>query len=149
MQTGTVRLTREDRIAVITLDRPQRRNAMDESMWSAFTDVITAIERDLPRAIILTGAGDQAFCAGQDIQPDNPQISGLITAVQTHDPAPVDAMLRRIRDVVDRFVSLPIPIIAAVNGVAFGGGAELAVRCDLRVADPSAMISFSEVRLGL
>jgi enoyl-CoA hydratase len=146
---GTVRLERRDRIAVVTLDRPQRRNAMNDAMWSAFSEHIAALERELPRAIVLTGAGEQAFCAGQDVQPDNPQISGLVTAVQTHDPAPVDAMLRRIRDVVDRFVALPVPLIAAINGVAFGGGAEMAVRCDLRVADPSATICFSEVRLGL
>ena len=58
-------------------------------------------------------------------------------------------MIQRIRNAVDAFIELPVPIIAAINGLAYGGGAELATRCDLRVMDPSSLICFSEVRLGL
>ena len=62
---------------------------------------------------------------------------------------PIARSIGELRAAVDRFVRLPVPIIAAINGNAFGGGAELAVRCDLRVMDPDAEICFSEVRLGL
>ena len=146
---GEVRVERRGAIAVITLDRPSRRNAMGEAMWTSLEQRLAEVEAALPRALVVTGAGDKAFCAGQDINPDNPQVSALVTAVQTHDRAPVMAMLERERRIVDRLVGLPIPVIAAINGIAFGGGAELAARCDLRVADPAATICFSEVKLGL
>jgi enoyl-CoA hydratase/carnithine racemase len=149
MSEGRVQLERRGAVAVLTLDRPERRNAMGEAMWSSLEHALGEIEAALPRAVVLTGAGDKAFCAGQDVNPDNPQIGGLIATVQSHDRGPVMAMLERVRRVVDRLVGLPIPVIAAINGSAFGGGAEIAARCDLRVADPAATLCFSEVRLGL
>jgi enoyl-CoA hydratase len=84
-----------------------------------------------------------------DVGLDNPQVSHLVEAVQNHNRKPVEALIHRIRGAVDRFTALPVPLIAAINGNAYGGGAELAVRCDLRVMDPEAVICFSEVRLGL
>jgi enoyl-CoA hydratase/carnithine racemase len=149
MSEGQVRVERRGAVAVLTLDRPARRNAMGEAMWSSLEQCVAEVEASLPRALVVTGAGDKAFCAGQDVNPDNPQVSALVTAVQEHDRAPVMAMLERERRVVDRLVGLPVPVIAAIHGIAFGGGAELAARCDLRVADPDATICFSEVRLGL
>jgi enoyl-CoA hydratase/carnithine racemase len=146
---GQVRVERRGHVAVMTLDRPDRRNALDDTMWTSFARAVDELAAALPRAIVLTGAGERAFCAGQDVNPDNPQVGALVAAVQTHDRAPVEAMLGRVRAIVDRLAALPVPLIAAINGVAFGGGAELAVRCDLRVMDPGAVISFSEVRLGL
>ena len=80
---------------------------------------------------------------------DNPQVAQLVAAVQSHDEAPVRLFLERERRVVDRLCALPVPLIAAVNGLAYGGGAELATRCDLRVVDPDAVFCFSEVKLGL
>ena len=71
------------------------------------------------------------------------------TAIEAQDHGTVARAIRGMRRAVDRFTALPIPVIAAINGKAFGGGAELAVRCDLRVMDPSAVLCFSEVRLGL
>jgi len=149
MALGKVTIDRRGAIAVVTLDRPERRNALDEAMWASFARAVDELGAAPPRAVVLTGAGDRAFCAGQDVSPDNPQVGALVGAVQAHDRAPVEAMLRRARDVLDRFFALPGPTIAALGGLAFGGGAELAVRCDLRVADPGAVLCFSEVRLGL
>jgi enoyl-CoA hydratase/carnithine racemase len=149
MAQAGVRVEHEGHVAVVTLDRPERRNALDEAMWASLARAVDELATSRARAIVVTGAGDRAFCAGQDVNPDNPQIAALVGAVQTGDRAPVEVMLRRMRDVVDRLVSLPVPIVAALNGLAFGGGAELAVRCDLRVADPAAVLCFSEVKLGL
>ena len=143
------RMGHKDRIALITIDRPERRNTMNETMWSALESVTSELENRLPRVVIITGAGDKAFCAGMDVNPDNPQIGSLVEAVEKHDREPVAFLIRRLRTAIDRFVALPVPIIAAMNGLAYGGGAELAVRCDLRVMDPEAVICFSEVRLGL
>lgn len=146
---GQVRLERHAQVAVVTLDRPARKNALDEVMWQGLATAVDALVAAPPRAIVLTGTGAQAFCAGQDVNPDNPQVAALMTAVQTHDRAPVEAMLSRVRGIIDRLTACPVPVIAALNGLAYGGGAELAVRCDLRVADPAAVMCFSEVRLGL
>lgn len=104
--------------------------------------------RDLPRAIVLTG-GAGAFCAGFDVGLENPMTADLLEAVNSKDEALALKVIQDLRQVVDRFSGLPVPIIAAVNGLAYGGGAELAMRCDMRVMDDAAEICFSEVRLGL
>ena len=144
-----IRLERDGHVAVVTFDRPQRRNAFNEKMWNDLEAATAALAADLPRAVVLTGAGERAFCAGFDVNPDNPMVGGLLESVQTHDPVPVEGMIRRVRSAVDRLTSLPVPLVAAMNGLAYGGGAEISLRCDLRVVDPKAVICFSEVRLGL
>lgn len=143
-----IRLEHKDKVAVVVFDRPDRRNAFDETMWTELERVSAELGRNLPRAIVLTGSG-KAFCAGFDVNPDNPQVSNLIGAVEHKERAPVEDLIRRLQTAVDAMVSLPVPVIAALNGDAFGGGAELASRCDLRVMDPAARICFSEARLGL
>jgi len=76
-------------------------------------------------------------------------VAKLIDSVEKKDRTAAERLIAQIRKIVDGFVCLPVPIIAALNGLTYGGGAELAVRCDLRVMDPNAEICFSEVRLGL
>ncbi|HNV48486.1 MAG TPA: enoyl-CoA hydratase/isomerase family protein [Spirochaetota bacterium] len=148
MKNDLILYERKGHIALVTLNRPDRRNAFHEAMWTALDRVVDDIRAALPRAIVLTGAGP-AFCAGFDVNPDNTQVSGMIEAVQRHEREPAERLVARIRSAVDGFVSLPVPIIAALNGLAYGGGAELAVRCDMRIADPDAVICFSETKLGL
>ncbi len=148
-QTGVEIHRPREHVAVLILNRPRRHNTLDLAMWDALDAALEQLEQALPRALVITGAGDKAFSAGMDVNPDNPQIAGLIDGVQRHDRAPGLELLRRLRRSVDRLAGLPVPVIAALNGLAYGGGAELAARCDLRVADPAAVISFSEVRLGL
>ena len=146
--TGTVRLERKGAIAIVTLDRPERRNAFNEHMWSSLEKVVAALQRDLPWAVVITGAGERAFCAGFDVNPDNPQISGLIGAVEKHDPVPVEALIRRMRNAVDGLVTLPVPVIAAVNGFALGGGCELAMCCHITVASENAFFGQPEINIG-
>lgn len=134
---------------MVTFNRPARRNSLDEHMWSCLEAAIEDLEKSLSRAVVITGAGDEAFCSGFDVNLENPQVSRLIDAVQNHRKAPVMELIRRVRTCTDRLVGLPVPVIAAINGLAYGGGAEIASRCDLRVMDPKAVICFSEVRLGL
>lgn len=145
----SVTLERLGKVAIVSLDRPERRNALDEIMWNALEAATIAVESSLPRAVIITGAGTRAFSAGMDVSPDNPLVQPLLAGLQAKNAGPAEVMLRRLREVVDRFVALPVPTIAAVSGLAYGGGAEIAARCDLRVIDPSAVICFSETRLGL
>lgn len=149
MPKTCIRLHRQQHLAVVTLDRPQRRNAFDADMFDELERVTAELKKRLPRAVIITGAGSNAFCAGFDVNPDNPMVAGIMDAVSAHDEGPARTMIARLRRSVDGFIGLPVPLIAALNGLAYGGGAELAVRCDLRVIDPGAVICFSEVRLGL
>jgi enoyl-CoA hydratase/carnithine racemase len=148
MQNDDVLLEQKDRVAVVTFSRPQRSNAFDEHMWVQLEQVIAQLRSHTPRAVVVTGAGKN-FCAGFDVNPDNPQVSGLIGAVERRERAPVEALIRRLQETVDGLVSLPVPVIAAVNGDAYGGGAELASRCDLRVMESTAVFCFSEAKLGL
>lgn len=142
-------LERKGYVAVMTFDRPERLNAFDEVMWESFERALAELKKNLPRVVVVTGAGTKSFSAGFDINPENPQVANLIEAVMNRDRAPVDILINRVRKAVDELVLLPVPVIAALNGDAYGGGAEIAVRCDLRVMDPGAVISFSEVKLGL
>ncbi len=148
MSEKRIILERKDRIAIVSLNRPQRRNAFDQEMFLALARVTEELKKDLPRTIVLTGT-ETVFCAGFDVNPDNPMTTAFIDAVEKADPDPAEKLIRQVRSIVDEFVSLPVPIIAALNGMTYGGGAELAVRCDLRVMDPAVEICFSEVRLGL
>jgi enoyl-CoA hydratase/carnithine racemase len=143
-----VRLERKDKVAVITFNRPERRNAFNEAMWSGLEQTVQELKERLPRVIIVTGSG-KAFCAGFDINPDNPQMSGLIEWVQKKERPPVETLIKRLQSAVNDLVTLPVPVIVAINGDAYGGGAELASRCDLRVMDPQAVICCAEVKLGL
>ncbi len=142
-------LARKGNVAIVTMNRPQRRNAFNEHMFLALAQVTGELKKKLPRAIVITGGGENVFSAGFDVNPDNPWVAKLINSVEKADSAPAEDLIGRLRKIVDEFVCLPVPIIAALNGLAYGGGAELAVRCDMRVMDPDAVISFSEVRLGL
>lgn len=143
-----VRCERREKVAVIIFERPERRNAFNEAMWSDFEKTVHELNKQLPRVVIVTGSG-KAFCTGFDINPDNPQVSGLIDAVQQRDRTPVELLIKRLQTAVKDLVTIPVPVIAAINGDAYGGGAELAVSCDLRVMDPHAVICFAEVKRGL
>jgi enoyl-CoA hydratase len=144
-----VELNRIGKVAILTFNRPAKNNAFDEHMWDTLEWAVSTLMQHLPRAVVITGAGDRAFSAGFDVNPENPMVARLADAVQKHEEGPAMELIRRVRLAVDSIASLPVPVIAAVNGLAYGGGAEIATRCDLRVVDPGARFCFSEVRLGL
>jgi enoyl-CoA hydratase len=149
MMMPTVLLERDESIAVITFNRPEKLNTFNKTFWDDLNICLEDLEHNPPRAVIVTGAGKRAFSAGFDISPENPQVSSLVDSLMKGVRQPVEDLIRFIRTSVDRLANLPVPVIAAVNGLAVGGGAELAVRCDLRIADPGASFAFSEVKLGL
>ena len=149
MTNNRIRLERKNKIAVVSMDRPEKNNAFDTSMFESLEKVTRELEQDFPRAVVLTGTGNQSFCAGFDVNLENPMTADFLDAVNKKDTALAGKLINRIRCVIDGFVNLPVPIIAAVNGMAYGGGVELATRCDLRVMDVGAALCFSEVRLGL
>jgi len=129
---------REDQIGLLTLNRADKRNALSAELLNELPQAFErlASEDDL-RALILTGAGN-AFCAGTDIS----ELSNLTEAEAVEVSC-------RGQHLCDQIESFPVPVIAAVNGIAAGGGCELVLACHLRVASRDARFSLPETRLGL
>jgi len=134
-----VRAGADGRTATLVLNRPEARNALDRRTAAALTAALADLAgRPGLRAVILTGAGDRAFCAGADLR----ERRGL-------SPAELSAHTEAIAAAAEALASLPVPTIAAIRGYALAGGAELALACDLRVAGDDAVFGFPEVRVGV
>ncbi|AEH09444.1 Enoyl-CoA hydratase/isomerase [Candidatus Protofrankia datiscae] len=139
----TIRIERPtDGIVVATLNRPERLNAMTVRMFEELEDLALAVDSDLDaRALIITGAGDRAFCAGYDLD-DAEELSSL---------SPMGMLVRQERAAraLATVRSIRIPVIAAINGTAAGGGMSLVLVADIRLATPSAKFNAAFVRIGL
>ena len=129
---------RDDGIAVITLNRPEKLNALNEAVRQRLMELVdTLATDDTVKVAILHGAGEKAFVAGADIA----EFAGRSPGEQR------EVYLRR--RVYDALAAFPKPIIAAIHGYCLGGGSELALACDVRVADRTARFSQAEIRIGL
>lgn len=129
----------EDGIATVTLNRPKALNALNSSLLTELSGLLDAIAGDSSiQAVIITGAGEKAFVAGADI-----------AEMQGKTPLEARAFSQFGNSVFLKIERLPQPVIAAVNGFALGGGCELAMACDLRVASPNAKFGQPEVNLGI
>ncbi|MEX1105889.1 MAG: enoyl-CoA hydratase-related protein [Ilumatobacteraceae bacterium] len=126
-----VRVEWRDRVVVVTIDRPERRNAVDHATLLALADAQRAARDGEARVLVLTGA-PPAFCAGADL-----------TGVESG--AFVDALVAVLRG----FTDLRIPTVAAIDGPALGAGTQLAVSCDLRIASPTSQFGIPAAKLGL
>ncbi|HEX7050183.1 MAG TPA: enoyl-CoA hydratase [Longimicrobiales bacterium] len=139
MQTHETLLLRvEDRVATIVVNRPDKRNALNATVRREMVQVLDAL-RDEPevRVIIITGAGEKAFIAGADI-------SEFAERTPQQQRAAMEG-----RRLFEQIAAYPKPTIAMINGYALGGGCEVALACDLRIAARSARLGQPEVRLGL
>ncbi|OGO56002.1 MAG: hypothetical protein A2V85_04320 [Chloroflexi bacterium RBG_16_72_14] len=139
---GTVRLAIDGPIAIVTLDRPAKLNALTLPMLHEFENAVGRLEQAHEvRAVILAGAGERAFCVGADIDAwghlaeDDP-----VAMWQTWD--------RAGHRVLDRLASLPMPVIAALCGQVLGGGLEVALAADLRIGADDVHLGLPEVRVG-
>ncbi len=136
----TILLDREGPVAVLTLNRPKVLNALNALMIGELHDALSELEGDgSVRAVVLTGAGERAFAAGADIN----ELSALPGALAGA------RLARRGQAVTLQIERLSKPVIAAVNGFALGGGCELAMACDIRIASENAKFGQPEVNLGL
>jgi enoyl-CoA hydratase/carnithine racemase len=134
-----VKLERRGRAAIVTLDRPDRMNALSRETLRELGRLGRELTADPEvRAIVLTGAGDKAFCAGADLKER-----------QGFSDDDVRAQVGLYRSELASLDRSPKPVVAALNGVAFGGGLELALVCDLRVAVPEAKLALPETTLGI
>lgn len=131
-------VSREDHVLVLTIERPQARNAADADLATRMADALDEADRDREvRCVVITGSGDKAFCAGADLK-------GI---GRGEFPLPAGREHYGFAGVTQHPTSTPL--IAAVNGMALGGGAEIVLACDLAVAAESATFGLPEVKRGL
>ena len=135
----SIDLERRDAVAVLTLNRPEALNALSPEMLDDLERVLHEVDIDpMLRAVVLTGAGEKAFCAGADI--GHMRTAGALDA---------RAFAERGHRVADLIEGLATPVVAAVNGFALGGGCEIALACDVRLAADTARFGQPEVTLGV
>ena len=125
-------------ISTLTVNRPQSLNALDRTTLEAMRAAIAEVAGRKPRVLIVTGAGDKAFVAGADI-----------AAMAEMSPAEAEKFAQLGQGVFAELEALPLPVIAAVNGFALGGGCELALACDFIYASDKAKFGQPEVKLGI
>lgn len=136
---GGVRVDIDAGVAVVTIDRPEARNAIGFATADELGTALDEILESEAAVVVLRGGGDRAFVSGGDLKE--------LSAVRTHDDAV--GMARRVRRLLDRVANFPLPVIAALNGHALGGGAEVAIAADIRVAADDVKIGFNQVSLGI
>lgn len=128
----------ENNVAYVVIDRPQALNALNTVVLEELEEILEQMERDRPRCVVLTGAGERAFVAGADIG-----------EMEKMEPTEARAFARRGQALFHQIEEFPAPVIAAVRGYALGGGLELALACDLIVASDDAQLGQPEINLGI
>jgi methylglutaconyl-CoA hydratase len=136
---STILVEEKERVLTITLNRPERRNAMTPTMQEELIDAFEAAAESRAVALVIRGAGE-SFCAGLDLS--------VLQAVQSQGPSEHRADAERIAKLFRTLYELPVPTIAAVNGAAIAGGTGLAMICDFTLTVPQAKFGFTEVRIG-
>ncbi len=137
--TSHIRLEEEEGLAILTIDRPKALNALKSEVLRELRDVLREVERrDDLLVVVLTGAGEKAFAAGADIREMLP-----LSPMEAREYAALGHEVTRILERMEK------PVIAAVNGYALGGGCELALACDLRIAAEGVLLGQPEVKLGI
>ena len=136
---STLLLDYDEKIATITLNRPEKRNAVSTQMIAEIQTALDEIERNHMRVVIITGTGT-AFCAGMDLE--------MLAAIACQSPQENQEDSRRMARMFRRIWSFPKPMIAAVNGYALAGGCGIATLCDFTIAVPEAKFGYTEVRIG-
>jgi len=134
-----IEVRKEDNIGIITLNRPEKLNAWHKPMRDELVDALKNFENNQNiRAIILTGAGDRAFCAGQDLG-----------EAKTFDPDRAEEWIEEWRVVYGLLISLSKPLVAALNGVAAGSGFQVALLTDIRIGHPGVKMGQPEINSGI
>ena len=133
-----VNVEQQGAVAVLTIDRPKALNALNPEVLADLKAAFEGIDQNTARCVVLTGAGDKSFVAGADIG-----------SMSTMTKAEGEAFGKLGNDIFLMIENFPLPVIAAVNGFALGGGCELAMSCDIRICSDNAMFGQPEVGLGI
>src|ERR1700738_4692875 len=136
---STLLLEFSGELARITLNRPDKRNAVTTTMIAELQTALDTIEKSHSAGVIVTGAG-KSFCAGMDLE--------MLAAIAKQSPAENQEDSRRIAKMLRRIWSFPRPMIAAVNGAAYAGGCGIATLCDFTIAVTEAKFGYTEVKIG-
>ena len=128
----------EGQVGVITINRPKALNALNSAVLDELDATLDAVDQNEIRCLILTGAGDKSFVAGADIG-----------EMSTLTKAEGEAFGKKGNDVFRRLETFPLPVIAAINGFALGGGCEISMSCDIRICSENAVFGQPEVGLGI
>ena len=137
---GKVIVEREGRVATVTLSYPAKKNALNMKVLGELRQAFGDLSGEETRCVVLRGEGGEAFCAGYDINAIPAGGSGEAQVLLSNNP--FDDMIRAVE-------SFPAPVIGMLNGFAFGGGLELAVACDIRIASDQAVFGMTPARLGV
>ena len=125
-------------ILVVTINRPEALNALNSAVLDDLSAVLDSVDQEAVRALVITGAGDKSFVAGADIG-----------EMSTLTKAEGEAFGKKGNDVFRKIETFPIPVIAAVNGFALGGGCEISMSCDIRICSENAVFGQPEAGLGI
>lgn len=128
----------KDAVGIITINRPQALNALNSQVLDELDEVFSNVDLNTVRCLVLTGAGEKSFVAGADI-----------AEMSTLTKAEGEAFGKKGNDVFRKIETFPIPVIAAVNGFALGGGCEISMSCDIRICSDNAVFGQPEVGLGI
>ena len=128
----------EGQVGIITINRPKALNALNSAVLDELDATIDGVDLDAVRCLILTGAGEKSFVAGADI-----------AEMSTLTKEEGEAFGKKGNDIFRKIETLPIPVIAAVNGFALGGGCEISMSCDIRICSDNALFGQPEVGLGI
>lgn len=147
--TDRVRVTMEGGVADVRLNRPEKLNALDRAMFEALVETGTALGADRAlRAVVLSGEG-RAFCAGLDFASFMAMAADRDPGATLLDRSAPDSPANFAQRAAWVWTEVPVPVIAAVHGVAYGGGLQIALGADLRLAAPDAQLSVMEIKWGL
>ena len=140
----------EDRIAFIEINRPEKKNALNWACWQLLDEYLDklSIQADI-RALVITGHQEDVFSAGVDVTPTDKFIMDMFHALENKDKERLVEGFANIQNVLSKLAHLPVPTVAAINGLCYSGAVELAAACDIRVAKENAVICLQETRLGL
>ncbi len=143
MEFSDIIYEKNEKVAIIKLNRPQVLNAVRDSLWREIEQAVADVKEDeTTRVLIFTGEG-RAFSVGTDIKEMGQLLEGSVNLFELRES------VIRMQRVTKTLIEMPKPTIAAVNGYALGAGAELAILCDIRIASEKAKIGFPEVKVGL